>query len=239
MPIMQTIIKECVPNVRVLEYQLEEIQHLSNEARFLDSRIQSGLITLDINAYNLANSLEQIRQKEASSNWQIHFQTGNETKSVDWNANQRDIPILENFQYKITKLNDHRAYLKTQANYLQGLQEIWRLYLEKRQTQLSEHFNTLGTILIFLVAGSTGMVTLNVNKLGLNFENPLVYFGFIFVLIIPVLWHILLWMAKLLCCIFHGTRFNEIFCHQIMEKTCSIEFFRMFKPKSKFKLGDK
>jgi hypothetical protein len=215
----------------MLGEQLQEMQALSNEAVFLVSRIQGAVQTLEINGDNLATRLEQIRQEAEQVNWQLHFHKESSAKPVQWPLSDDETPLLEAFNFNINKLQDHTAYLETQLKYLDGLRDRWRLYLENRRTQLGEYLNTLGTVLIFLLAG-TGLVTLNVHKdiFGLSFENQLVYLLLIALLLIPIIWHFGRWLIKLFCCIFHGTWLNTLFCNNpIINWLNSVKFFRWFK----------
>ncbi|HEC83799.1 MAG TPA: hypothetical protein ENI48_00935 [Thioploca sp.] len=215
---------------RLLEKQLQEMHSLDTQARFVISRIQGALQTIEINGDNLAKRLEQIRQEVQQLNAQLQFHLG-EAQKVRWQSSDDEIPILAVFKLSLIKLQDHQVYIAQQLKYLEALRDKWRLYLEKRKTQLGEYLNTLGTVLIFLLAGTTGMVTLNVNKglLGLTFENPYIYLGLIALVLTPILWRITAWTAKRFCCIFYGTWLSRLFCNPIAKWVESVEFFNWFK----------
>jgi hypothetical protein len=105
--------------------------------------------------------------------------------------------------------------------------------LAQRQTQAGETLNTLGTILILLLAG-TG-VTFNSKLIGVEVEEKLVYL-MIAVLLVPLFLRMSKWLAKKMCCFFHGTRFDQVFCQRVFQWLNKLEFFRGFiKLKNHFK----
>lgn len=215
---------------RLLENQLQEMHSLNTQAQFILSRIQGALQTLEINGDNLANHLQQIRRQAQPVNAQLQFQN-DDTLKRHWQSVEDEVPLLAIFQLSRRKLQDHQAYIEQQVKYLDALRDKWLLYLNKRKSQLGEYLNTLGTVLIFLLAGTTGVVTLNVNKgiLGLNFEDQRIYLVLIAVLLTPILWRFITWIAKGTCCIFHGTWLNRLLCRPVIQWTQSMEFFSWFK----------
>ena len=216
---------------RLLESHLQDMHSMNNRARFVISRIQGALKTLEINRDNLAKRLEQIRQEAKSVNAHLEYRPGVTSNIFGSSPSEEDIPILVPFNRSMKDLQNHQVYIQQQIRYLEALRDKWHLYLDKRKTQLSEYLNTLGTVLIFLLAGTTGVVTLNVNKglLGLNFEDPQVYLILIVVLLLPIIWHFMRWAVKFLCCIFHGTGLNRFFCQPVAQWLQTVEFFSWFK----------
>jgi hypothetical protein len=216
---------------RLLERQLQDMYSLNIQARFVVSRIHGALQTLDINANNLAKRLEQIRHEAKSVNAQVQYYQDS-TQKISWSfSSDEDTPVLVPFNRSVKNLQNHQVYIQQQVRYLEALRDKWHLYLDKRKTQLGEYLNTLGTVLVFLLAGTTGAVTLNVNKgiLGLNFEDSRIYLTLIALLLLPIIWHLMRGTVKLLCCIFHGTWVNRIFCQPVIQWAQSIEFFSWFK----------
>lgn len=228
-------VRPLCAHTRLLERQLQEMHSLNTQARFAISRLQGASRTLDINGYNLATRLENIRQEAGQIHGTLQLHPRSKVHEIHWSASsQEQIALLAIFQLSMKQLQDHQVYIQQQAEYLDALRDKWRLYLDKRKTQMGEYLNTLGTIFIFLVAGTTGAVTLNVNKgmLGLNFENQVIYLALMTLLLIPILWYFIKWVAKLVCCIFHGTWFNRLFCQPVFKWVQSVEFFGWFKSQS-------
>jgi len=129
------------------------------------------------------------------------------------------------FYRAIRRLENHQVYIESQVKYLKGLQERWQLYLAQRQTQAGETLNILGTILFLLLAG-TGVadtaLTFNSKIIGVEISENLVYL-MIALLLVPLFWRMSKWVAKKLCCFFHGTRFDQVFfCQRWLYE---LEFF--------------
>jgi hypothetical protein len=143
-----------------LENQLQKMNRLHSETIQMFNRLQRALQTLEMNAENLAKRLEQIRQETEQVNWQIEFHLG-ANKQVQWPQFHNEIPLLAIFNANIQKLHEHSVYLEQQLNHLNSLREIWRLYLETKRTRLSEYLILLIIVLIFLLIGIGGMMTLN------------------------------------------------------------------------------
>jgi hypothetical protein len=211
---------------RTLATQLQEMQSQKSEARLMMSRLGGALQTLDINGDNLANRLEQIRQAASQQNWQIHFHKIDEVKKVKW-PSEGETPLLDAFANSITKLKDHKAYITQQIEYLESLQEKWQLFLEKKRTLSGEYLNTLVSILILMLATTTGAdFTINKGVFGINVENqPLIWSALLiilFIMVIPIIWHFFGWFWVQLRCIFHGIR--KWFCrNRFFKKFCSAD----------------
>ncbi|MDM8558996.1 hypothetical protein [Candidatus Parabeggiatoa sp. HSG14] len=194
------VIPECSRTV-TLENQLQDMQSYQNDARFLLTRLDGALQTLDINADNLATRLEKIRVAQAD--WQISFQE--ETEKVQWLGDKKSVyhePLLEIFHSNIKRLQDHKVYLQQQFDYLVGLQEKWRLYLGKRQSLSNEHLNTVISLLIILLAGGSASFTINRGAFGLGIENQIVLWIVITIAVVPVIWHFSSKLFKFVYCIF-------------------------------------
>jgi len=76
----------------------------------------------------LASKLEQIRVMQGD--WNIRFQAKEE--KVQWLGDKKSSyhePLLEVFHNNINKLQDHKAYLQYQFDYLVGLQEKWIFHI--------------------------------------------------------------------------------------------------------------
>lgn len=201
----------------ILEDQLNEMQILNNEAKFLTSRIQGALRTLDVNAENLARRLEEIRNYAPEKNLQLDFHQTQNNEQLRWKPQFDDIPVLAVFDLSIKKLQDHKAYIDYQVKYLNGLQDRWRLFLQNRQTHSGEYLNTLTTILILLLAGSAGTAGLIFNFKGkgieLDVQNFWIYLIIIALLLMPIVWHSILWVRKRICCWFHRVGFFKRWCN--------------------------
>ncbi|HIE03019.1 MAG TPA: hypothetical protein EYP59_22515 [Thiotrichaceae bacterium] len=223
---------------RLLEQQLQDMHSFNTEAQMVISRIQGASQTIEINADNLATRLEHIRQETLRVNGELDFHAIKAQK-IHWPATHEDFPLLTPFKLFIRKLDDHQIYIEQQLKYLAALRDKWQLYLDNRKTQSGEYLNTLVTVLIFLLAGTTGgIVTLNVNKglMGLNFVDQFYIYLAILILLAPILWRIVTWIAQITCCIFHGTWLNRLICRPIMQWITSLEFFSLFKRSSRKKI---
>lgn len=211
---------------RLLERQLQEMYSLNTQANFVISRIQGALQTLDINGDNLATRLTQIREAAQIEGGQLEFGSA---PTLEWPSTA--VPLLAEISRLMNKLQDHQAYIAQQLKYLDTLRDKWHLYLDNRKTNLGEYLNILGTIFILIVAGGTGLVTLNINKglLGVTPENQFISLLIITILLVPIGWHFFKWLAKLFCCIFHGTWLNRWLCKPIAQWLETIEFFSIFK----------
>lgn len=213
-----------------LENHLQIMQSHQNEAYFLLSTLNGAMQTLDINAYNLATRLEQIRQLAAQNNWQIYFHK-KASEKVDWLDGKKssyDESLLAIFSLNIKNLQDHKVYLQQQLDHLVGLQDKWRLYLGKRRSLSSEHLNTLISLLIIVLAGG-GASTLNRGMFGFDIKEDILPW-IIAIAVIPVVWHFLGWFLKFVCCICHGTWLHKLMlCNNFAELFRSIKFFRWFK----------
>ena len=201
----------------ILADQLNEMQVLSNEAQFLSSRIQGALQTLDVNGENLARRLEEISSYASEKNLQLDFHQAQKTEHLRWKPPFDDIPVLSLFDLSIKKLQDHQVYIDYQVKYLNGLQDRWRLFLENRQTHAGEYLNTLGTILILLLAGSAGTAGIIFNfkgkGIGLDAQSIWIYWLLITLLLIPIGWRISCWLGKRFCCLFFRVGFVKRLCN--------------------------
>jgi hypothetical protein len=219
-------------STRQLEYQLQDMQTLSNKATFLTSRIQSALKTIDINGNNLARRLERIQQETPNNPWQLDL--GEE--KVQWQLEtENDVSLLQPFSRAIRRLQHHHTFLETQVKYLNGLQDRWQLYLEQRKMLLGKNLDILGIILVLLGGGG---VTLN-SKVIVDVEKE--WLAWLMVaLLVPIAWRFLKWMIQKTCCILHGTRFSVFLCQPIFQWFTKFEIFRFFKKsKSRFNRGEK
>ena len=208
---------EIQPNcarTRILEGQLQDMHSLNIRARFVLSRIHGALITLEINGNNLVKRLEQIRQEVNSTDVQFQYHP-EPSQKISW-ASAEDIPVLALYSRSIKALQNHQGYVQQQIEYLEALRDKWNLYLNERKTRLGEHLNTLITVFIFLLTG-TGAVTLNVHKgfVGLNFEDPRIYLTMIVLFLSPLLWQLVRWTGKALCCWLNKPWFKRIFCQPL------------------------
>jgi len=222
---------------QVLEIELQRMQLLDNKSVFLLSRIRGALRTLEINAGNLATRLEQIRQTGVEDNYLLNISLESDFDKIKWSVvPDDDRPLLEIFQLNIQRLKDHQAYIKRHALYLKGLQDRWRLYLNRKQVKIGEYLATIVSVLVFLVAGN-GIVTVNRRWFGLNFDEshkPLIYTLVIGIFLLPVLWYFTKWLVKFLCCAFYGTWFEKYFCKYV-KKVIYFEFFnRLNKPEPRY-----
>jgi hypothetical protein len=223
-------------STRQLEYQLQKMQIFCNDAVFLLSRIQSALKTLEINGKNFARRLEEIRHETPDNPWQLDFK-----EKIQLRA-ENELSVLMPFYRAIRRLENHQVYIESQVKYLKGLQERWQLYLAQRQTQAGETLNILGTILFLLLAG-TGVadtaLTFNSKLIGVEISEKLVYL-MIALLSVPLFWRMSKWVAKKMCCLFHGTWFDQVFCQRVFQWLNELEFFRGFiKLKNHFKRKSK
>ena len=213
-----------------LETHLLTMQSHQNKASFILNSLLGAMQTLDINAYNLATRLERIRQLAAQRNWQIYFHNKGIEK-FDWSGakgSNYDESLLAIFQLNIRNLRDHKVYLQRQVDDLNGLQEKWRLYLDKRRSLSSEHLNTLMSLLIVLLAGSGASYT--IGKVGIDITNQILLWAVIIIAVLPISWHFFSWLTKLLCCMCHGTRGYKWFaCKKLTKWLQSIKFFQLFK----------
>ncbi|MBE9562245.1 MAG: hypothetical protein IMF12_05210, partial [Proteobacteria bacterium] len=147
------IIPDCIWTNK-LQGDLQDMKTSCNAARILLTRFNGALRTLDINASNLADRLEQIRSRQ--KDWDIRFQQ--DVEKVQWLGDKKSAyhePLLEIFHNNIDRLQDHKTYLQLQFDYLFGLQEKWQLYLNKRSSLSGEHLNTFVGLLIMLLGGAS------------------------------------------------------------------------------------
>jgi hypothetical protein len=86
--------------------------------------------------------------------------------------------------------------------------------LENRQTHVGEYLNTLGTILILLLAGSAGTAGIIFNFKGGNIDLGAVNIWIVIaLLLIPIWWRISSWVGKRFCCLFHRVGFVKRLCN--------------------------
>jgi len=214
-------------SARLLESQLQEMQVLSNQATFLISRIDSALRTLEINGKNLTRRLAQLCQETPDNPWQLDL--GAESGKIQWQPQEDlDKPLLAEYYRRIRRLENHQVYLDAQVKYLNGLQQRWQIYLAQRRRKAGDDLNALLTIFILLVAGPG--VTFNTKNLGLEVDAWVMYFILV-VLLTPILWRIIGWMGKQLCCIFHDMAFDKLLCRPIFQWLVNLETFRLFRNK--------
>jgi len=216
---------------RTLEEHLQDMQSHQTEAHLIISRLDGALQTLDINGDNLVTRLQQIRQETTQQQWQIHFQPGSEVEKLQWPPdNEVVVSLLNKFHLNIKNLEDHRTYLRQKVDYLEGLQEKWRLFLGKRRSLSSEHLNTLVTLLIIMLAGTGATFTINRGALGLDIVNQTLFWIILATVLFPIVWHFLAWIFRVVCCIFHGTWLDKFLCHNaLLKKLRAIEFFQWVK----------
>ena len=188
---------------RTLEKHLQEMHSLNVQARLTLSRIQGAVHTLEINRNNLTSRLDEISQEVKQINGSFQFVSGDKAQVV-FLASPSEIPLVTEFNDSMKSLQDHSVYIHQQTEYLGALRDKWLSYLENRKTQMGEYLNTIVTVLVFSIAGSTGAaVTININKglLGLPFENKLVYLSLVIgIFVLPILWYFTKWAGKWLNC---------------------------------------
>ncbi|MDM8565692.1 hypothetical protein QUF74_08575 [Candidatus Halobeggiatoa sp. HSG11] len=187
------IIPDCI-STKKLQNDLQDIQTNFNKVRILLTRFNGAFRTLDINASNLAGWLEQIRNRQQDLD--IRFQKN--VEEVQWLGDKKSTyhePLLEIFHNNIIKLQDHKAYLQFQFDYLVGLQEKWRLYLSNRDSLSGEHLNNFVGLLILLLSGGAGFTinrgifgvdpnTVSFEIYGINIFNVIIVIA-----VVPVIWH--------------------------------------------------
>lgn len=197
---------------RTLENQLQDMQTQTNEARLLMSRLGAALQTLDINGDNLAKRLEHIRQDAIQQHWQLHFHPNDREGKLQWHSEKYEhnqipvdeVPILAHFQFNIDDLQDHLVYLTRKVEYLEGLQDQWRLFLANRRSLSGEHLNTLITLLIIgLAGGGTSLSNFTFPKsiFTIPIENQTVFFITIAIVLVPIVGHLLVWIGRKLRCL--------------------------------------
>jgi len=152
---------------------------------------------------NLTSRLDEISQEVKQINGSLQFVTGDKAQ-IGSIASPSEIPLIAEFNDSIKSLQDHSVYIHQQTEYLGALRDKWLSYLANRKTQMGEYLNTIVTVLVFSIAGSTGAaVTININKglLGLPFENKLVYLSLVIgIFVLPILWYFTKWAGKWLNC---------------------------------------
>lgn len=211
-------------SARLLESQLQEMQVLSNQATFLISRIDSALKTLEINGKNLTRRLVQLSQETPDNPWQLDL--GAESDKIQWQPAVEDKPLLAEFYRSIRRLENHQVYLDSQIRYMNGLQQRWQIYLAQRRRKAGDDLNVLLTVFVLLVAGPG--VTFNTKSLGLSVDNWVIWLV-VGVLLIPIVWQIIGWVGKQLCCLFHGMAFDRFLCRSIFQWLDKFEIFRLFR----------
>ncbi len=201
---------------RQLEHHLQNMQVKNNEAIQVVSRVKGATRTLEINGKNLVKRLRQIQQKIEQNGWQISLQADGISRNIEWLPADDNL-LLGRFYLNIQKLQDHQHYIEQLLDYLQGLQSKWRLYLEKRQTLSEEYLNTVGTILILLIAG--GGVTLSSKNVTVSADDSVMYLV-LAILLVPIGWRGLMWLTKQIYCLSHGLWIDNlreiIFCHPVL-----------------------
>ena len=122
--------------VKTLQQQLQSMKTQQAETKYMLSRLQRATQTLNINLYNLKNSLEFIA--DVATQYAL---------VIDWHLDEKIAILEKEFAYHIQLVEDRINYIQGSLTHLEASGLRWQVALEKHQFSLNHKVTILGYII--------------------------------------------------------------------------------------------
>jgi len=122
--------------INELQKQLLSMRTQEAETKYMLSRLQRAMQTLNINLYNLKNSMEFIAYVAPQNDL-----------VVDWYLDEKTAILEREFNYHLQLLEDRKYYIQGSLTHLEASGLRWQVALEKHHSNFNRKITILGYII--------------------------------------------------------------------------------------------